>query len=743
VDIGFKCSAKETYEKLSRKSPHIWRKTKMSDGPRIIEVAHSVKQRNVFIKLDDLGGWLKNQLDIDLYSSFFRYYTDDPNVGGVIASFGMDFDDAEKPERARREALTVITYLMDTYNIQERDISICFSGNKGFHVWVNHAVLAVEPHAYLPQIFKLMAKELTHQHGLKTLDLKVYDRRRLIRLPNTRHEKTGLYKISLTLLELQYSNMDKIMATATKPRMPKDYIPAKLEHQKSDKATAWLKSCTEAFMRVLEDKKTEFAEEDFKTHDFLPCVKKRLELGAEEGMRNRYAWQLASYFCKKGCPLEECLNIMRQWHSQAVKGLEPYTWEECEATIKATYEKGGYGIGCGSEYVEGLCIGKEKCPLFIKQKETEFSPETLSQAEEKLKSKPLEYIAETVNKVHVGDKELIQIAYISALSAQLTKPIHLWPIGTSQKGKSHVLYNVKNVLPREHYEIFTSASPKSLFYYALKYGENAFNGRLIYIDEIESSKLTLPLLRTLTSPTDIEPRHLSVYDADLLDIKIKGPRVIWFTSVKPFGAEQLRNRFVFVNPDETDVQDDKVLELQKKDENPNPTKTTEFQVAQAMTKRILEDAKALSVKIPYIQEITWPFKDKRWLFPIFKNFIKTIAKIHYVNREKTTTELTATTEDFETAKQLWKTFIKNIIYRVSRPAETVLDALPNTRTSAVTKAELAVDIGHTTQYTGRILQELLESEIINSEKPERAWKFWKAELPSTDDVKIKEGNEPN
>jgi hypothetical protein len=69
-----------------------------------------------------------------------------------------------------------------------------------------------------------------------------------------------------------------------------------------------------------------------------------------------------------------------------------------------------------------------------------------------------------------------------------------------------------------------SASLKSLFYYALKYGEDAFNGKLIYIDEVEASKLTLPLLRTLTSSTDIEPRHLSVYDADLLDIRIKGPR---------------------------------------------------------------------------------------------------------------------------------------------------------------------------------------------------------------------------
>ncbi len=34
-------------------------------------MAHGVKQRGFFITLNDLDVWIKNQPDVDLYSSFF------------------------------------------------------------------------------------------------------------------------------------------------------------------------------------------------------------------------------------------------------------------------------------------------------------------------------------------------------------------------------------------------------------------------------------------------------------------------------------------------------------------------------------------------------------------------------------------------------------------------------------------------------------------------------------------------
>lgn len=711
---------------------------------RIIEVAHSPSNRNVFLDYKkDLKNWIKNQLDIDLYSSFFRYYTDDPNVGGVLAGFGMDFDDAEKPKRTQKEALTVIKNLQDRFDIEEQDISVCFSGKKGFHVFVNHAVLGIEPHYYLPKIFKEMAKELIREHKLKTLDLSIYDRRRLIRLPNSRHDKTQLYKIPLTLSELENSSIEQITAMAVKQR---PHVKASVEHKVSEKAHRWFVKHCNAYMKKLEDRKVEFAGGDLDVKEVLPCVKKRLKIGAKEKMRNRCTWQLASYFCKRGDSLEDCLTVMRQWHEKVSQGDHPYTWEECEKTIRKTYDVGGYPIGCGSEFTNGLCPGKEHCSLFVKKEETQFSEDILKKACELLEGDPLKYVADTVNKIHVGDRELIQIAYISGLSARLAKPIHLWPIGTSQKGKSHSLYTVRNVFPKEHYELLTSASPKSLFYYAKKYGESCFDGKLIYIDEIESSKLTLPLLRSLTSPTDMQPRHLSVYDADLLDLKIKGPRVIWFTSIKAFGGDQLRNRFIFVNPDETTDQDDEVFKLQLNEESSNPNDLKEFKTAQAITKQIFEETKALTVKIPYIDRIVWPYKNYRWLFPIFKSFIQIITKTRYKNREIENNTITSKTDDFTTAKSLWSNFIESIIYRASEPAKTLLNVLTADKYEAKTTAELAEEIGKSTRQVNRLLTELEDAQLINKRKrqaegPGRlAWEYWRTTIPSTEDIKLNVGN---
>jgi hypothetical protein len=434
---------------------------------------------------------------------------------------------------------------------------------------------------------------------------------------------------------------------------------------------------------------------------------------------------------------------MKPWHSRLEQPSDdPYTWQDCETTVKYVYETKKYTIGCTSEYSEGVCVGKDKCPLFRPKLQIEYDKEEVDKAEEQLKGDPLTYISGTVNLIHVGDENLIKIAYISGLSATLAHAIHLWPIGTSQKGKSHVLHKVIFTFPKDHYEIFTSASPKSLFYYAKQYGEDAFNGKLIYIDEVESSKLTLPLLRTLTGQTDIEPRHLSVYDAELLDLRIKGPRVIWFTSVKPFGAEQLRNRFFFTNPDETEQQDTNVYRLQKEDkENQNPNSLQQFKIAKAMTQKILQETKDLQVKIPYLDRIEWPYKDKRWLFPIFKNFIKTLTKIHYKNRQIIDKEIIADEDDFNLVKGLWEPYTTHVIYRVSAPAETILNKLGNKQVDGLTKVAIAKDTGYSTKHVGRLLEELSESELINSEKMEhtRSRIYWKATLPKIEEIQIRNG----
>lgn len=136
-----------------------------------------------------------------------------------------------------------------------------------------------------------------------------------------------------------------------------------------------------------------------------------------------------------------------------------------------------------------------------------------------------------------------------------------------------------------------------------------------------------PMLRSLTGQTDITPRHLSVHEAELLDLTIKGKRAVWFTSVKTFGTEQIKNRFIHLNPDESVEQDNKVWELEdqtwREDQDPVTTYPENLLLAQAIFANIMENTNKTRITIPY--EIVWPYKQRRWLYPIFIMFIRAIT----------------------------------------------------------------------------------------------------------------------
>jgi hypothetical protein len=696
------------------------------------------------ISLDNLDSWIREQEDdSDLYSSKFRYSTEDPYIGGVLAGLGFDLDCVEKPEKARKEAISLIADLKNRFNIPEKSISIHFSGNKGFHVFINRRVFDLEPDTDLPAVFKKMAEELQNNLNLKTVDTKVYERRRLWRIPNSKHSKTGLYKIPLSFIELKTLNIDKIKSSAVNPRQsPKT---PREEHVISNKARAWYLQHQSKVKEWISERKKDFKSlEIIQITEDPPCIKKRWEVGAPEGCRNLYTWQMATWLKEKSVSKEEVLSSLLKWREVFEEGKYGFSNREVENTVKAVYER-DYKIGCGSEFIRDLCPGKVQCPFFRPKLEQEtFSDQELQKAHEILETKdPFEFIVNVTSKIHAGDEYAIIIEYISALSSKLTETkINTWQLGSSGKGKSHLKNTVLKLLPRDMYEVFTSASPKSLFYYVKEYGEDALSNKLLYIDEVEASKDALPILRSLTGQTEITPRHLSVYDADLLDLKIKGQRAVWFTSVKTFGTEQISNRFIHLNPDETLEQDELVLRLQDKRYREGIRVSEEiFQAARCVTKTIIDETEDLDVKIPF--RIKWVYKNRRWLYPIFLAFIKTIAKARYKYRETDSeSRIIAQPEDFQLAKQLWKSFEKTIIYRVSDAAMKVLTELSDDPERGLTHAELSELLPYSTKWIGKKCQELQDAQLINAQKRRKEgrgrneWEYWRAPTQSIEDMEL-------
>lgn len=99
-------------------------------------------------------------------------------------------------EDVKADTLEVINRLK-TNGFDESDLQLTFSGSKGFGV-------AVKLDEYLsPDEHKRIAKKLAE--GLKSWDSKVYNSNRILRVPLTRHQKSGLYKMPLDSAELQES----------------------------------------------------------------------------------------------------------------------------------------------------------------------------------------------------------------------------------------------------------------------------------------------------------------------------------------------------------------------------------------------------------------------------------------------------------------------------------------------------------------------------------------------------------
>lgn len=341
-----------------------------------IEVSDGVKRKTPpeMIRVSELQEWqAKHQSSTQgLFSTIYRYPTDDPYIGGVISDFYMDFDYEENPDKARKEAVTVVKKLVQDYDIPEKSIGTAFSGMKGISVTVDHRIFNAKSSAYLPLIWKNMVQELIAQLRLKTADTSIYERRRLWRLVNSQHQKSGLLKIPLTLAELENFTIEKIKQMADKPREP--FLSG--EAQSVPKAEKLFEEHKNKVEKWLEERKKAFEKTELRTlADDPPCVRRRLEIGAKAGSRNSFLFQLMVYYANKGSSETELIKIGYEFAKHCEQKPEPFPrTNEIESIMNSAItgvQDRRYSVGCSSEGFEELC-DKENCPFFGKAKEKEM-----------------------------------------------------------------------------------------------------------------------------------------------------------------------------------------------------------------------------------------------------------------------------------------------------------------------------------------------------------------------------------
>ena len=135
----------------------------------------------------------------------------------VIDWLWLDYDDPGDLERARQRALSAVQMLL-TAGVAPEHIQVRFSGSKGFHVLFPAGYIGLDLVSDMP-VRQLSRRLAVLMPALfPGADSKAYVATQLLRVPNTRHPKTGLFCLPLSVAELNNLTVPQIQALAVASR---------------------------------------------------------------------------------------------------------------------------------------------------------------------------------------------------------------------------------------------------------------------------------------------------------------------------------------------------------------------------------------------------------------------------------------------------------------------------------------------------------------------------------------------
>lgn len=312
------------------------------------------------VREENILTWYRNKYhNVDVYRSVFTYSEENFDralIKGPLyfdLDFGVDFtkDHIVFREQTRHCIMTLQQYL----KIPADQIYLYFSGGKGYHIIVPEEVLSlgycdkrqlVRNYKDFATLMKIEWEQRYHTPSY--VDLKVYDHRRMFRLPNSINSKGYRYKILLprnTYGDVSYEDLSTMsMNISQYKESPGVFCPAAREQW--DFLTE--DTDEQAQQSVNKKKKSRHSSE------ILPCVNTMLQTGISQGKRNNTAVVLASTLFQQDFQFDEVLNIMIEWNS---RNNPPLPDEELYNTIRSArnLEEKEWYYGCTAVKELGFC----------------------------------------------------------------------------------------------------------------------------------------------------------------------------------------------------------------------------------------------------------------------------------------------------------------------------------------------------------------------------------------------------
>jgi len=330
-----------------------------------------------------------------------------------IAPLYFDLDYEEDPEVARKEAIQLVEFFTKELDIERSDIKTFFSGSKGFHILIEAKAFGVRPRNDLHKVYKHIAGYLRYRLGdmieneegdeiepLKSVDLKVYTSKRMLRLPNSMHQKTRLFKTRLTINELENKDLKQIKDLASQPRRDIEFN----DEAKTKERTQAVKFYDTKLGEYEQAKATannnyDDTEYIFDKEEPPECVKDILSGGwKKEGDRNQATVQLTCYFKAAGWTKEEALEKLEPWVLEHTSAKSNYQRRQRVSNTRNVVDSiynndSDYKFGCAfirslhgekrpnqDSYDRVACAG-DMCPALKENNEEKEDPIALHLAE--------------------------------------------------------------------------------------------------------------------------------------------------------------------------------------------------------------------------------------------------------------------------------------------------------------------------------------------------------------------------
>ena len=316
----------------------------------------------------------------------------------VDLAFDVDVGEGKEIE-SLEGAIPFVLRLVDFCERYEIPHTAYFTGGRGFHVVIPSTAFGQTPASDNHLINRRMAALIEEETGELHIDPAIYSNRRQFRLPNSRHQKTGLFKIALTRVDLARGEahvIEKAERRVPDPGTTEDqseyltglYALAADEIRSRPRFEVGPKRALElpaARQSAPRDTKTPVgtaitaapAAIDDLVHP--PCVRQALQTGVVDSAvsnRNQVTLLLANYFKAIGRRQDETAELLVRHANQVLARFSssgPVEIASSTRTATATvFRNERYVFNCHSSRRLGFACN-DTCEIFPKNRETASS----------------------------------------------------------------------------------------------------------------------------------------------------------------------------------------------------------------------------------------------------------------------------------------------------------------------------------------------------------------------------------